>query len=79
MLRRAEVLTPWTGDGSAATPFRPLLAMRYAVTSTDITAQPAGSLTPDPNLTVLEIVCEESVLAQIDADPDFEVLTDEPA
>jgi hypothetical protein len=78
-MKRARILTPWTGDGqSTTTAYRPLVSDRYPLARcVDVTGQPAENLQPDPNLFVVEAVCEEATLALIEADPDFVVLEEE--
>lgn len=76
---RAQLLTPWTGDGlRTETAFLPLVAGRYSLAECrDVTGQAAYALPPSPNLLVVEVGCSEAVLAQIEADPDFAVLWSE--
>lgn len=80
-MKRAQVLTPWIGDGrSADSANRAAVGDAYTLERwTDVTGQPAENLQPDPNLLAVEIVCEDAVLAQIDADPDYEILWSEDA
>jgi hypothetical protein len=70
---KAQIITPWTGDGKApATAYRPLLADRYHLAAwSDVT----GSATPsDPNLVVIETDLDQLTLDAITADPDFCIL-----
>lgn len=77
-MMRARVLTPWVGSGTEADPYRPQLADAYGLRSYgDVTGQPAASLVPNPNLYTAEVVCTDTVLAQIDADPNYCVLWSE--
>lgn len=75
---RAQVVTPWAGLGSEASPFRPQLADGHAVTSwRDVTGQPAQNLTPSPNAFTIEITCSEAVLVDIDT-AGYTILWSEP-
>lgn len=77
-MKRAQVLTPWIGDGSDGNAYHPQLPTDHAVLRwVDVTAQPTENLQPDPNLFVVEIVGEDAVLAAIDADSTYLVLWDE--
>lgn len=70
----AQILTPWVGTGVApADTRRPKLADDYpAIQSwTDATGQPAADLIPDPNAYVIEATLDDTVLAQIEADPSY--------
>lgn len=76
-MKRARVLTPWSGTGSPNDPAMPAVAAYTLETWADVTAQPLEALTPEPNLCVVEIVCEDAVLEAIAADATYEVLWDE--
>lgn len=78
-MKRAEILTPWTGTGERiVNPYRPLLGDEYTLVETrDTTDQPSTNLYPDPNLYSLEVVCEDAVLAAIESDPTYLVLCSE--
>lgn len=69
-MKRAAITTAWTGTGSSTEDAqRPALSDVYSLGSwTDITGQPAENLHPDPNAFTVEIMCEDAVLAQMDAD-----------
>ena len=75
---RAEVLTPWVGDGlTVETANRPELGEDYQIKIEDITGQPAGNLHPDPNLYSVLVECDEITLAAIEADPKYHVVWSE--
>ena len=79
-MKRARVLTAWTGNGSEASPYRSTLAGSHALVScVDVTGQPAGNIIPSPNLHTVEIVCGDAEMAQIAADPAYSVIWSEPA
>ena len=68
---RAQLLTPWAGDG-ASTPFRPAVADHHPLHSwVDVTGQPAQALTPDPNLLLIEATLTEETLHAIESDPRY--------
>ena len=73
---RAEIITPWTerefGNELGAAP--ELDASYQLVQWSDVTAQAAESIPPDPNLLVVDAVLEESVLANIRADSRYHCL-----
>jgi len=72
----AFVLTPWIGDKEVG--FRPLLndfLLDYTDWSwRDVTGQLAANLAPDPNLLLVELVCDKKLLAKIAADQRFLVI-----
>jgi hypothetical protein len=77
-MTRAEIATPWTGTGTQDDPNRPQLADDYPLNGwSDVTGQSAENLQPDPNLFVVMVECEDSVLTQIEADPHYAVLWSE--
>jgi len=73
MSKRAEVSTPWIGDGlTQATAYRPLICDAFpGLIYEDITAQPSANLAPAPNLYNAIIECDDAVLAQIESDNRF--------
>jgi hypothetical protein len=79
----AEVLCEWSGDGlSRATANRPRILDDYPqdvypYKYEDVTGQETAQLTPDPNLFVIGITCEQTLLDLLEADPDYEVLWSE--
>jgi hypothetical protein len=78
-VKRAQVVTPWIGNGTALNANRPQLARDYALQGwVDATAQPAAIIIPTPNLYTVEVVCADDVLAQIAADPNYQILWSEP-
>ena len=75
---QAEIITPWTGDGAEGNFNRPKLADDYAITKwEDVTGQPSINFPLAQNAYVVLAVCEESVLAQIEADDTYYVLWSE--
>lgn len=72
-MKRARLLSPWTGDGlTAVTARRPQIGDDFALQScTDVTGQPAANLVPSPNLLVVEITCDDATMAAIQAHPDY--------
>ena len=71
----AEIATAWTGAGAENDPNRPALGDAYALKKwEDVTGQPSANLQPDPNLYVVRVECEASVLDAIEADGDYLVL-----
>jgi hypothetical protein len=73
---RAQVLTPYIGDGlTAQTAFRPLLADAYAVGECiDATDAPAQNIITAPNLLAVDVTCDAATLAAIEADGRFLIL-----
>lgn len=72
---QAAVVTPWTGTGTKADPYRPLLAKQYpALTWDDVTGQPVSRLKPDPNTYTLLVTCDGDTLDAIEDDAAFVVL-----
>jgi hypothetical protein len=78
-MSRAEILTPWLGDGlTPETGYRPEVADDYAISGwEDVTGQDARNLKPDPNLYAVIIRCDDTTLAAIEADPKYTVLWSE--
>lgn len=77
-MMRAEILTPWAGTGTQENPYRPLLIDDHEVVLyRDTTGQVAENIRPDPNLLIIEIVCDDLVLDAVESDPKYEVLTSE--
>jgi hypothetical protein len=74
MIVFADIITPWTGDGTEDDPNRPRLMDNYRFGFTDKTGQPSGALPPQPNIFVINVKVEDTVLAQIDADAEYYVL-----
>lgn len=71
-MKRARILSPWVGDGSWGNPRRPALGDAFPLRSwSDVTGTPAVRLPPSPNLLVVEVTCEDAVLAQIRAHPEY--------
>jgi hypothetical protein len=76
MIYQAQILTPWSQQGSA---YSPQLARDHPVSAwTDVTGQPAQGLLPAPNLFTVQVVCDDATLAAIEADPTYSVLWSEP-
>lgn len=71
----AAVVTPWTGAGTHANPYRPKLAVEYpGVTWDDITGQTTKQIVPSPNAYTLLIRCDGTTLDAIEDDTDYVVL-----
>lgn len=81
MMYRAAIVTPWVAAADDPSPVpsnHPLLGDEYDVLKwEDISGTPAENLTPAPNEMVVLCECEESVLAAIDLDADYDVLWSE--
>ncbi len=77
---RAQILTPWTGDGSSpATAYRPRVVVDHQLQAwVDVTGQDATRLIPSPNALIIEATAADAVLAAIEADPNAEILWTEP-
>jgi len=75
-MNKAHILTPWDGDGSEDNPYHPLLSDAFPTTQSwrDVTGQPVPNLHPDPNLLVIEVICDKETLSAIEADPRFLVI-----
>lgn len=74
-MNRARILSPWQAAGGA---FMPQLAADYTLVRwVDAAHQPAGNLPPAPNLTALDVVVADAVLAAIEADARYQVLWSE--
>ena len=72
---RAAVVTPWTGTGTKADPYRPKLAVEYpGVTWDDITGQTVAQLLPSPNAYTLLVTCDGDTLDTVEDDTDYVVL-----
>jgi hypothetical protein len=70
-----EVVTPWVGDGlRTGEPFQAAIIRDFPVVAMDTTNQPVGQLPPDPNMFVLWVKAEQSVVNQIEADNRFFIL-----
>ena len=81
-LVRAAVVTPWyselvtdpeTGETHTATQYGgaycPAVMVKYSLKSCqDVTSQRAENLIPEPNALTVEVVCEDTVLEQIEGD-----------
>jgi len=85
---RAQVLTPWTNDvehGNYPLLQAALVESGYIARNghpwsmVDVTGQPAENLYPDPNLYIVEVTCDATTLAAIEADDRFMVLWSEDA
>ena len=76
---RSEIITPWSGAGEDTyNAYRPRLCDDHAILKyEDATGQPASSLPLSQNTYVVLVECEESVLAEIEADDTYYVLWSE--
>ena len=73
---RAEIITPWIGDGlDTDTARRPKLLDDYpAITRySDVTGQPAPNLHPDPNLYTINCELDQATLDAIELDTGYVV------
>jgi hypothetical protein len=68
------IVTPWVGSGTAADPFRPLVAEVFAVAWSDLTGQPSADLRPSPNAYTVRVVAPLATIQAIAADSRFVVL-----
>lgn len=74
-MNRAQALTKWSVSRE------PQIALDYfggLMVCDDATAQPNANITPDPNLYIVQIECDDAVLTAIEADANYFVLWDEP-
>ena len=76
---KAQVITPWAGDGSSIeNANRPKVADDHNIqTWTDVTGQPSANLQPNPNMYIVEITCDQTTLDAIESDNNYEVLWSE--
>lgn len=76
---KAQVLTGWAGDGlTTATAYKPIITNDYTIRKyTDVTGQDSANLPPDPNLYIIEVEADESVITAIEADNNYQVLFSE--
>lgn len=75
-MKLAEVISPWTGDGSSDNANRPTIGEDYTLVSgpRDVTGQPGQNLHPEPNFMQCRIVAEDAVMAAIEADNAYTVV-----
>jgi len=72
MRYKAEVLTWHIGTGADGDIYRAAIAETFRCKPCcDTTAQPAVNLPTDPNLYIVSIECDDKVLAEIIAHPDY--------
>lgn len=72
---QAAVVSPWTGTGTKADPYRPALGKEYpGITWDDITGQTVAQLLPRPNAYTLLVTCDGDTLDTIEDDTDYVVL-----
>jgi len=80
MIIRAQVLTPWTGNGALASAYRPQLSDDYSgLTWKDATDTEAAKLIPPVNLYIVEIVTDEPTYNAIAADARYSIVWAEAA
>jgi hypothetical protein len=79
---QAQILTPCTGAGTAAAPFRPQLVADYAPQAasalavwTDITG--VADMPPAVNVYVVEVTCEAATLDAIEGDARYQIISAE--
>ena len=71
----AEILTNWIGSGIDGDTHRPAIGDDYQLKSwSDVTGQPAENLPTNPNLYAVRVVCDEAVMADIQADANYQVI-----
>ena len=74
-MQSAQILTPWTGSGTASDPLRPLVADTYVVSSwSDVTSTPANKLPIEPDFVQTYIEAGDAVMDDIVNDNDFVVV-----
>lgn len=72
---QAAVVSPWTGTGTKADPYRPALGKEYpGITWDDITGQTTEQIVPAPNAYTLLVRCDGATLDTIEDDTDYVVL-----
>ena len=75
---KANIITPWSGAGTEKDAYRPMLCDVFEIASwQDITGQSSENLQPSPNLYVVEVETENSILEKIETDTRFRVLWSE--
>ena len=73
---KARIITPWIGDGTEDTSYRPQMADDYkAVRYTDVTEQP--NVIPYPAIFVAEFIVEDAIYEWIESDNNYLVLWSE--
>ena len=79
-MNTATVVGPWTGTGTLADPYRPMLAIDYPGIAlwSDITGQPSANLIPSPASYTVQITVDDATLAAIQGDSAYVVLSAEP-
>lgn len=74
---KAQVITPWvrnTVEGlGLANQCKLKIDHPSILTWTDVTGQPSENLFPDPNMYVVEIICDQTTLDAIEADDNYHV------
>jgi len=74
-MNRAEILTNWTGSGSAIDDARrPRLADDHALSKWEDTTGQAAAASHNPNLYGVTVECNDTVMAAIEADANYWVL-----
>jgi len=72
----ASILTPYTGKGTEADPFRPLVADTYKLRSfVDVTPQTVFKTIPPLNIYLIRAFLEQSELTKIDNDPNYLIVS----
>lgn len=78
-MKKTYIATPWVGDGINVH-YHPKLEDDYPYKKwMDVTGQPSANLTPAPNMYVIEVVVDDVVLTQIEADSRYLVIWSEDA
>lgn len=73
-MKRACVLTEWTGTGELDDAYMPTILGHACLSYVNVTN---GQQIPDPNIVAVEITCTDAVLTDIEADPDCAVVWSE--
>jgi hypothetical protein len=74
----AQILSPWIGDGTTASPYRPQLSDDFpGVSWQDVTGTDAAKLIPETNSVVLEIETDEQTINEIASNPAYLVIWQE--
>lgn len=74
---KARVITPWIGSGTSDDPYTAQVGQVFKLQKlSDVTDQRGDMLLPAPNLSVVEVECDEATLNAIKTDSRFKVLHD---
>lgn len=78
----ARIVSPWVGNGSVASPYRPKLLDDHPLPpggkSEDVTGQPVANIVPSPNLVTVEVRgVSQGWVDAVEADATYTVLWSE--